>query len=122
MSDFTEGPLFIQGPSQGGTECDDGGDYAIVDSRHEIIGEAIHKIGHFAFRPAEANAALWANSPYMHDLLSRIVDWDDQLGEGQDPETSEMALYPKDENIDILNEVREFILRRSINSRYIHRE
>lgn len=53
---------------------DDGGDYAIVDSSGAIIGEAIHRVGPTATRPAAANARLWAAAPDLLEALKACVE------------------------------------------------
>jgi hypothetical protein len=89
MSEFTKGPLTIHGPSQGGTPCDDGGDFCIRDSEGKIIGEAISKVGRVHFkcsgpeyvlRPAEANAQLWAAAPALYAVAQAIIEVGDLHG------------------------------------------
>ena len=74
MSEHTQEPLTIHGPSDGKGPYDDGGDYAIVDPDGKIIGEAIHKVDHTEFRPAEANARLWAAAPDLLAASQRLFE------------------------------------------------
>ena len=75
----TPGPLTINGPSPGGSDMDDGGDYAIVTG-DQIIGEAIRKTAPSTFQPAEANARLWAASPDLLAALRRIFNGFEETG------------------------------------------
>jgi len=72
-TEFTKGPLGIEGPSLGDGSNDDGGDYAICDNSGAIIGEAIYKTGPGEHYPARNNALLWAAAPKMYEALDRIV-------------------------------------------------
>ena len=67
MGEHTPGPLTTRGPSNGLGPLDDGGDYGIMDAAGKVVGEAYYKVGVAMFRPAEANARLWAAAP---DLLA----------------------------------------------------
>jgi hypothetical protein len=66
MNEYTK-KLKIHGPSDGKGPYDDGGDYALIDADGKIVGEAIHIVDHNEYRPAQANAQLWATAP---DLLA----------------------------------------------------
>lgn len=57
----TPGPWTFVGPSPGGTACDDGGDYAIIQS-NGVIAEAIHRVNETRYEDAKANARLIATS------------------------------------------------------------
>lgn len=70
---FTKGPLEIKGPSLGGTSDDDGGDYAILDAKGCIIGEAICVVETDGTRPARENALLWKVAPEMYEALEDIA-------------------------------------------------
>lgn len=70
---YTGAPLAVHGPSSGGGPIDSGGDYAIVDADGHVIGEAIHRVGRHNFRPAKANAKLWAKAPEMVAVLKELV-------------------------------------------------
>ena len=69
MEKHAPGPLTVRGPSLGTGQYDDGGDYGIYDSEGIIVGEAYYKVGVEMFRPAEANARLWAAAPDMKAAL-----------------------------------------------------
>jgi hypothetical protein len=74
-NEHTQGPLTIHGPSDGKGPYDDGGDYAIVDADGKIIGEAIHKVDYAEFRPARANAHLWAAAPDLLVACEEALEW-----------------------------------------------
>lgn len=74
MKTYTHGPLTTSGPSPGGTPLDDGGDYSVLDADGKIIGEAIHRVGDTEYRPARANARLWANAYLLVETLEEIRD------------------------------------------------
>lgn len=76
------GPLTTKGPSSGKVRgVDDGGDYAIVNSADEIIGEAIYRTGRTTTAPAESNARLWAAAPELLACTKQIIDWLERTGE-----------------------------------------
>ena len=75
----TQGPLTISGPSPGGRENDDGGDYAIRDGYGFVIGEAIHIIAYYRrVAPAKANAQLWATADELLVVLEAAMDYIDK--------------------------------------------
>ncbi|MCP4541183.1 MAG: hypothetical protein GY832_28955 [Chloroflexi bacterium] len=55
----TAGPLRAYGPAV------QRGDFAIVDAKNRIIGEAISEVGPDEYAPAKENAQLWANAPNL---------------------------------------------------------
>lgn len=59
---YTLGPLSIKK-----AEDSDDPDWAIVDANDKVIGEAFNLVCFDTYRPAEANARLWAAAP---DLLA----------------------------------------------------
>lgn len=68
----TPGPCTVRGPSPAAhipVQRDPGGDYAIVDAKGKIIGEAYAQVGKNDFAPAAANARLWATACNCHDDL-----------------------------------------------------
>ena len=72
-SKHTPGPWHITGPSSGKGPSDDGGDYAIRSCGNYIIAEAIHKVDHNTYEPAESNARLIAAAPEMLEALNWLV-------------------------------------------------
>ncbi len=78
QSKHTPGPLTVRGPSPGGGSMDDGGDYAILNERGHIVGEAYRKVGRNNFgvtfeADAEANARLWAAAPDLLAVCEALV-------------------------------------------------
>lgn len=71
MNSFTNEPLGIKGPSTPEAGKSDGGDYALVDSKGLIIGEAFRLVDQHEERPALANAVLWSIAPQMFDALEQ---------------------------------------------------
>lgn len=76
----TPGPWTFAGPSPGGTTCDDGGDYAIVQNGG-IIAEAIHRVDVARYEDARANAALIAAAPDLLDACVRAEWWLSTIGD-----------------------------------------
>ena len=70
----TLGPLTTKGPSVKKLPHTDGGDYAIIDSKGKIIAEAIYKVGRDDFRPALANAKLYAAAPDLLEACEAVLD------------------------------------------------
>ena len=64
----TPGPLTIVGPSRGGTPCDDGGDYAIMQNGG-VIAETIHRINETRYENARANAEFIVHAWNTYDEL-----------------------------------------------------
>ena len=73
QSKHTPGPWTFVGPSPGGTACDDGGDYAIIQGRG-IIAEAIHHVDVGRTEDALANARLIAAAPDMLEALESVYE------------------------------------------------
>lgn len=71
MNEPTPGPWTAKGPSKPVPDAPEGGDWAILDSKGEIIGEAFRHVsqGENGLRPAEQNARLMAAAYSMREAL-----------------------------------------------------
>jgi len=73
VNETTPGPWTVKGPSPGGSDIDDGGDYAILDEERAILAEVYRKVARSGERPAEANAHLIAAAPKLLAALKALV-------------------------------------------------
>jgi len=64
----TPGPLSIKK-----AEDSDDPDWAIVDADNRVIGEAFNLVHFDTYRPAEANARLWASAPDLLVALEELL-------------------------------------------------